>query len=156
MPKEERRAALKLSKAPEVTLLGWGGVLNGVWEFLHSPLYTDHARGAWYIIWTRLHCTVGDLMILLAAFWVTCLVFRTRYWIRQPRASAALLFLGIGLCYTVYSEWYNTTVSKTWQYTPLMPVVFGIGLSPLLQWLLIPPISLWGVRRSMIVRSGAS
>lgn len=138
-----------MNRAPVVTLLCWGGVLNGVWEFLHSPLYTDHSRGAWYIIWTRLHCTVGDLMILLAAFWLTCLVFRTRYWLRQPRLLAAVLFAGIGLGYTVYSEWHNTTVSKTWEYSPLMPVIFGIGLSPLLQWVVIPPAVMWLVHRRL-------
>ena len=140
---------MKWAKTPEVMLLCWGAVLNGAWEFLHSPLYADHSRGIWYVIWARLHCTVGDLMILLAAFWVTCLVFRTRYWLRQPRLFAAVLFMGIGVGYTIYSEWHNTTISKSWAYSPLMPVVFGIGLSPLLQWLLIPPTVMWLIHRQL-------
>ena len=31
---------------------------------------------------------------------------------------------------------------------PIVPVV-GIGLTPLLQWLLIPPLAIWFVRRQL-------
>ena len=140
---------MQWARAPEVTLVSWGGLLNGTWEFLHSPLYADHSQGAWYVIWTRLHCTAGDLMILLAAFWLTCLVFRTRHWLREPRLLAAAVFTLIGLSYTIYSEWHNTAVAKTWEYGPLMPIVIGIGLSPILQWLVIPPALIWLVHRRL-------
>jgi hypothetical protein len=40
--------------------------------------------------------------------------------------------------YTVWSEWFNTQVTPSWQYAESMPRVFGIGLAPLAQWLAIP------------------
>jgi len=51
----------------------------------------------------------------------------------------------LGAAYTVYSEWLNTGVRMAWAYSELMPVVPGIGtgLSPLLQWLVLPPLGLW-------------
>ncbi|REJ65747.1 MAG: hypothetical protein DWQ31_17585 [Planctomycetota bacterium] len=137
----------RLRIIPEVQLAVWGGLLHGVWEFLHSSFYTDHVRGLWYVVWTRLHCTVGDVMILVASFWLTSLAFRTRRWIRDRNLIAMLIFWMIGLGYTIFSEWFNTTISKTWQYAPSMPVLFGIGLTPILQWLIIPPTVMLLMRR---------
>jgi hypothetical protein len=49
--------------------------------------------------------------------------------------------------YTALSEWINTIARGSWAYSALMPVIrlggFEIGLSPLLQWLVIPPVALW-------------
>ena len=132
----------KLRGTPEGLLVIWGMGLNGVWEFLHSPLYADHTRGLAYILWTRLHCTVGDLLILLFAFWTTSLLFRTRYWISKGSGLAVVVFVSLGLAYTAWSEWFNTSIRLTWSYSPTMPTVFGIGLSPLLQWVIIPLILL--------------
>jgi hypothetical protein len=42
------------------------------------------------------------------------------------------------LAYTVFSEWYNVYQVGSWAYSPRMPLIAGIGLSPLLQWLLMP------------------
>ena len=65
---------------------------------------------------------------------------------RQPGVAARAVHpglaatLAIGVGYTVYSEWLNTTVRKAWAYSELMPTLpmLGTGLSPLLQWLIVP------------------
>jgi hypothetical protein len=36
-----------------------------------------------------------------------------------------------------------------WQYSPLMPVLFGVGLSPFMQWVIPPLITLWFTRRQL-------
>lgn len=136
-------------RVPEVALVSWGFMLHGTWEFLHSPLYTDHAEGFTYVLWTRLHCTVGDLLILLFSFWATSLVFRSRHWIGLNCAGGAPLFTGFGLGYTVWSEWYNTQVSLAWEYASTMPQLFGIGLTPLLQWLIVSPTLVVIVRKTL-------
>ena len=134
----------------EVRLLVWGFCLNAAWEALQSPLYTDADRGIGYLVWTRLHCTVGDVLILLGAFWATSLAFRTRDWARRPCRSslpATALFVGLGLAFTIWSELHNTQTVRTWAYDPRMPVIRGVGLSPLLQWLTIPPALVAVLRR---------
>jgi len=54
--------------------------------------------------------------------------------------------LGVG--YTVASEWLNVVVRQTWAYTQAMPRLppFGTGLSPVLQWLLLPGLALYVTR----------
>ena len=44
------------------------------------------------------------------------------------------------MAFTAWSEWYNVYRVGNWGYTASMPTVFGIGLSPLLQWLILPPV----------------
>jgi hypothetical protein len=143
-----------LWRVPEVRLAGWGLILNGVWEFLQSPFYADHDRGLFYIGWTRLHCTGGDLLILLAAFWGTSFLFRERFWWARPRWSDVAFFVLLGLGYTAWSEWYNTQVRHAWEYAEAMPLLFGLGLLPLLQWLLLPPVILALVKRLPARRDG--
>ncbi len=137
-----------LWEIPEVRLVGWGLLLNAVWEFLQSPLYADHARGFAYVLWTRLHCTAGDALILLGAFWGTSIVFQDRRWWARPEWRAVLSFLLLGLVYTAWSEHYNTGVRQSWEYAAGMPRLFGLGVAPLLQWLLLPPAILALVRRT--------
>ncbi len=131
----------------EPLVIGWGFPLSLVWELVQSPLYTDHSNGWRYVAWTRVHCTVGDVLILLGAFWATAAVFRSWRWpvTRPPHAAGA--FVGFGLAYTVWSEWFNTSVREAWTYAPTMPLVFGVGLSPLLQWLVLPALLVFVMRR---------
>jgi hypothetical protein len=134
--------------AAERDLVLWGFLLNLVWEAGQTPLYEDAGRGLAYLAWTRLHCTAGDVLILLGAFWLTSLAFRSRRWFVRSGPLAAGLFVVLGLAYTVWSEWANTSLRDAWQYRPQMPMLFGIGLAPLLQWLVIPPILVLLLRRS--------
>lgn len=139
---------MRLLRIPEVKLAVWGGLLNAFWEFGHSSLYTDHVRGLWYVVWTRLHCTGGDVMILVITFWIVSLLARSRMWVTDDALWPRVLLVIGGLGYTVFSEWLNTTVRETWAYTDAMPQLFGFGLTPLLQWIIIPPVVLCLMRRA--------
>lgn len=59
--------------------------------------------------------------------------------------------------YTVYSEWMNTVARAAWEYSALMPVIrflgLEIGFSPLLQWVVIPPLALWLAQVTLCVRN---
>jgi hypothetical protein len=127
-----------LCRLPELPFAGLAFGLNAAWEFLQSPLYADHGREFGYLYRTRLHCAGGDALILLFAFGVTSLIFRSRQWLRDGRPGPAALFVALGFAYTAWSEWFNTQVTLSWQYAESMPRVFGIGLTPLAQWLVIP------------------
>ena len=61
---------------------------------------------------------------------------RDRFW------PVAILSVAFGLAYTVFSEWRNVVVRASWAYSDWMPVIpiagLSIGLSPLLQWIVVP------------------
>lgn len=126
--------------------LGWvvpSLLLNLAWESAQLPLYTIwQTESAARIAYFTLHCTAGDGLISLTAFVVASLALRTPDWpySKHWRGGAIATFFGVG--YAVYSEWYNVYQVSAWAYSPSMPLVFGIGLSPLLQWLMIPSFCL--------------
>jgi hypothetical protein len=43
----------------------------------------------------------------------------------------------------VFSEWLNAQLRQNWSYTEAMPVLLplGTGLTPFLQWLIVPGIA---------------
>lgn len=138
-----------------VHVLRWLGVwaalafvLHAVWEVGQLPLYTlaqdpDRWRVARYL----LHCTLGDVLIALAAYVAGALVTRTLAWpLRTPWRGGATTVI-VGMAYTVFSEWYNVYRVASWAYAPSMPLVGGIGLAPLLQWIAVPLLMIALVRR---------
>lgn len=131
---------------PEFLLLTLSLPLQLLWEIAQFPLYTVWHEGDWsYILYGLIHCTLGDLLILLSVFWLVSLLNRSRYWTFSPSLINIVLFTAFGLGYTIFSEIINTRIKGTWGYTELMPIVpvIEIGGMPFLQWLLIPPVLIW-------------
>lgn len=140
--------------APWLSTLRWYfpivALANLAWEALHLPLYTVWSDGtAEYLLFVVLHCTGGDVLIALSTLTVALLLAAPSGWPRNGFRSVAVVATVAGVGYTIFSEWLNVVVRRSWQYSDLMPVVpiVDIGLSPLLQWILIPPASLWAARK---------
>jgi hypothetical protein len=124
-----------------------------VWEATHLPLYTLWQTGtSGEMLFAVVHCTLGDLLIALAVMTLSLVIAGHRDWPHRRFAAVAALTLAFGLGYTVFSEWLNIVVRKSWGYSDLMPVVplFGleIGLSPLLQWMTVPALALYAAHRT--------
>jgi hypothetical protein len=73
------------------------------------------------------------------------LFFGNNRWPIERRKQIFLATLTFGLAYTVFSEWLNTAVRQSWAYSDLMPTlpVLGTGVSPLLQWFVVPGVALY-------------
>lgn len=94
------------------------------------------------IAYAVVHCTIGDGLIGATGYLLTSLILREPNWpLRSPAAGGVLIVL-LGLLYTAASEWYHVHVAASRGYAQSMPTVFGVGASPLVQWLLLPPITL--------------
>ena len=125
------------------TYLAVMAVGNLAWETLHLPLYT---------IWTSapvgeqvfavVHCTGGDILIALSTLTAAMLVLGTARWPHERFVAVAGATLLLGIGYTAFSEWLNVEVRRAWAYSEWMPVIpmlgFRVGLSPLLQWAILP------------------
>jgi hypothetical protein len=68
-----------------------------------------------------------------------------------------LLTALIGAAYTVFSEWTNVSIARSWTYADGMPTLtlgdFPLGLTPLAQWLAVPPLALYAARRLALPRA---
>ena len=121
----------------------WIAILMLPWEILQLPLYTLWRTASWRDqIVAILHCTTGDIAIAHSAL-VFSVLMTNRNWPAEAKVSTAICLIGLGAGYTIYSEWSNLA-RGSWAYTEWMPMLplTGTGLTPLLQWILLPPLAL--------------
>ena len=131
--------------------LGTTALGDLAWEAARLPLYTIWRTGtpgekAFAVV----HCTGGDLLIALACWALALVLVGEPAWPARAHRRAAALTIGFGVAYTACSEWLNIVVRQTWAYSDLMPVVpvIGTGLSPLLQWVVVPLLAPHVARRA--------
>ncbi len=151
-PEAVRQRAPRPQYFPEVPLIASAFFLNFFWEMVQSPLYDDvHRKTYGEILVSRLHCTLGDVLILLGAYWIVALAKRDRLWVTDLRLRDVAGFTFLGLGYTVVSEWVHVDLRGSWGYGAAMPRVpwIGTGLAPFIQWLLLPAV-IAGVTRRLL------
>ena len=132
--------------------LGLAGLLlQFTWEMLQSPLYRHiGAATRWAAVQQCAQGALGDVVILWLAYALASAGMRDTRWLLAERRGAAMaVFLLAGVLTTVALEWVNVYARPRWAYTPAMPLLFGIGLAPLLQWVVVPPLALWLARRHL-------
>lgn len=138
------------SVPPEVDLVILSFVMHSTWEFLQAPWFFNmQALGHMEGIRICLQAALGDVVIALVSFGAAALVGGGRRWAASPGRAAIGVWFGAGLAVTVAIEHYSTAVAGRWAYDPAMPLLppFGTGLSPVLQWIVIPAAILWYLRR---------
>ena len=98
--------------------LGVSLVGHFIWEILHLPLYTLWTTGTFsQKAFAVGHCTIGDAMIAGLSVLVALALFGDALW---PRANVARVYaatVALGIAYTIYSEWMNTSVRGSWSYS---------------------------------------
>lgn len=121
--------------------------LNFAWEMLQAPLYSNMRTLSFAEGTVRcLAAAVGDAALTLLAFGIVAAFARDRAWMLKPRCLRIAAYLALGLAFTVVLE-SMALRSGRWSYVSAMPRLAGIGLAPLVQWLTIPVLTLWIVRR---------
>ena len=142
-----------LRDAPETNLVLFGFLMSFPWEMLQAPLYVGMAETPhWSATLYCLVATLGDCVLFLVAFGLTAAIFRNRHWIRTATFLQVVWFTVIGLIVTVLIEEAAVRgIGWNWRYTALMPrlPLLGTGLSPVLQWMILPPLVMWLVRRQL-------
>jgi hypothetical protein len=130
-------------------------VLDLLWETAQLPLYTIWRKGTLQgKAFAVLHCVAGDLVIALLALIGALVIAGDPVWPARGAGRIAAFTVSGGLAYTVFSEWLNVGVRRSWAYSDLMPVLprFGTGLSPALQWVIVPILALAAAQHAGSVR----
>ncbi len=121
--------------------------LHFVWEMWQIPFYVDMlTANHWEAVWGCSQATFGDGIIALASYYLAALYVKNRAWIQSPNRSAFFIYMLAGLLITVVFEYFAVEILDRWQYSKYMPrlPIIGTGIIPLLQWVFIPPLALWG------------
>ena len=118
-----------------------GVLLNYPWELAQAGLFATGSHRGPIIV----HCFVsalGDGLMLLLLYAVGGLILGRRDWFLRLglRGYSYLLITGAVLAAAV--EWFAVHVLQRWSYTAEMPMLpfLNIGVIPLLQMILLPPL----------------
>jgi hypothetical protein len=129
-------------------------LFNYLWELAQAPLYVGMT--SFGVVWW--HCfiaSLGDGILVLLIYAVGWIALGKRDWYAQPGVRGYVLMLITGLMIGVGIETLAVSVSRQWTYTEKMPLVsgLGIGLAPLAQMILLPPVifraaAWWGLQQA--------
>ena len=112
--------------------------LHFAWEMAQHNLYLlMRSMPFWRATAFCARATAGDLVITTIAFSAAAMSGGRRWALLRRRLSPTLIFLTVGIVITVGME-INAVSTGRWAYDERMPQIFGIGLSPLLQWIVVP------------------
>ena len=134
-----------LTGLPEFNVMLFAFLLNYPWEFIQSPLFAGMSdKPHWEAVRGCTRAALGDAVIMLIAYWAVALLSRNRAWIAAPARRDVWTLLSIGVGITVIIEWLalHGWWLASWSYSAVMPVIpgLGVGLVPVVQWVVLPPL----------------
>lgn len=141
---------------PELPLAGFGFLTHFACEMLQVPWFAGMVEASHgTVVWLCTRATGGDVVILLMGFWLGLVVAGHRPWIVPLHRGPAVVMIASGIAVTLVLEWLATGPLERWRYAEAMPVIpsLGVGLAPLAQWLLLPPLILWLARHHLAGRT---
>lgn len=118
------------------------------WEMAQSRWFSSmEGLPFWRATSLCARATLGDLAITATSFALAAAVGRSLRWpVHRQYGLPAAIFILAGLTITAGYEIFALS-SGRWRYSDEMPAVGGVGLLPLLQWLLVPLVELAVMRR---------
>ena len=120
--------------------------LNFLWEMAQARFYST-MRGLpfWSATWLCTRAAAADVALTVLFFIISALVARDAAWPLHPTSKAIATFFALCLLATVAIEDWAITTTR-WGYGDAMPMVFGVGALPLMQWVLVPVLSMFAFR----------
>ena len=112
--------------------------LHFAWEMAQGGLFEGMTRlPFWSATAWCARAAAWDVVISFASYAVAAVVARDVVWPNKPRAIPLAIYLVTGIAITIAVERWALDAGR-WKYASEMPVIGGIGLSPLLQWIVVP------------------
>ncbi len=116
-------------------------ILNEFWELVQMPLYEQPIYKMGHIAF----CTLGalaDMIMVLLLYVCFGFLYKKAFWVWQSNWVKILVVMLTGAAGAVLSEKRHLLIGS-WAYNQSMPIVpfVNVGLSPVLQFFLLPVIS---------------
>jgi len=75
-----------------------------------------------------------------------------RYWLKNPKRKPVITFFVTGLVISLVVEYVARSAASGWRYSAKMPTLVGVGLVPVMMWIVVPLIALGLASRSVAIR----
>lgn len=121
-----------------------GFVTNLIWENAQAPLYEGYQNFLQHFPFCFV-ASIIDGAVILAFYLIISFVRQEILWIKSIRVSDIVILLILGtLTAIAFEKW--ALQKGTWNYTKSMPLIFDIGLVPLIQLAALSIISIYVVK----------
>lgn len=125
-------------------------LLNYVWESYHSVyLYEGHDFDSEKYVRMVTYVSIVDSALILGIYLIISVLWKNVLWLQKMNRRQVWTAAAAGLAIAAAIEYRKVFVLKTWSYTPLMPTVFGLGVSPLFQLSVTGLVSFWLTKRML-------
>jgi len=122
-------------------------LLNFLWEALHAVyLYQRHDLDASNYVPMLLYVSSVDSLIIMGLYIGVAAMWMNFFWIKFFRRTQLFVFAGIGVLIAAIIETVSVFYYHRWVYKKIMPTVFGIGISPLVQLSITGLLAVWLTR----------
>jgi hypothetical protein len=118
------------------------------WEMVQAPAFTGMPQAFWAATALCARAAAGDAVIVLGLWGLGPLVFRDACWWAPPRLPRYALIALVAIAVQVVVERHALGAGR-WGYKPWHPTLpwLGTGLVPVLQALLLVPLTFWLLAR---------
>jgi hypothetical protein len=125
-------------------------LLNYAWESYHAVhLYEGHDFSAERYVHMLTYVSIVDGALIVGIHLVISVLWKNMFWLQTMNRRQVGTTVAAGLAIAAAIEYRKVFVLKTWSYTPLMPTIFGLGISPLFQLSVTGLLSFWLTRRML-------
>lgn len=128
-------------------------LLNFFWEAWHATyLYQAHNFPIKKYVGMISYVSLIDALLLIGIFAVGILIWKNFFWFKDMDKKKYWYIIVSAIAVAVAIEIKGVYLFNQWSYNELMPTIFGIGISPLLQLAVTGLISVWIIRKIHINR----
>ncbi|MBX2900702.1 MAG: hypothetical protein KF775_13695 [Cyclobacteriaceae bacterium] len=126
-----------------VAMSSIGFAVNFTWETLHAPLYQGHRYTINSFSISAL-ASVADAIMLILLYSIFSLILKDPYWVSRLSLSRILYVALVGGIGAAVSEVLHIHAGD-WTYATTMPIipVANVGISPVLQFMIVPLLVYW-------------
>lgn len=121
-----------------ITIAATAFILNLIWEVAQGPLYEGFEYDWQHVSFCAL-ASIADMLMVLILLFGFGLIYRNVFWITYLSPKRILFLVMVGTVGAVIAEMWHTSQSD-WAYAEAMPMMpgVGVGLSPILQFAVLP------------------
>jgi hypothetical protein len=121
-----------------------GFITNLIWENAQAPLYEGYESFSEHFLFC-LVASIVDGAVIVGFYLVASLIRRNIFWLLNVTVKDIAILLILGMATAIAFE--KLALKKeSWNYNGNMPLVFGLGLLPLIQLAALSIISIYIVK----------
>jgi hypothetical protein len=121
-------------------------LINLPWEVSHSLLYDwsipPLQNTVQYYVPRILQATLGDGFYIALIFLIVTLINKKLFWVSKPSRKHYIQISILGILVAIFVE-IKAEFFNYWTYNSLMPTIFGIGITPLIQLAITGSLTLY-------------